>query len=460
MKGAPLLTLLPGSDRREEGKQPVVIDVDYNDALRAFQGSDDGEDHPDLPMTFRWRVPPGIRDCRSLPWTGNAKRDHAIAGIVTEALAVAGTDMKVSVSLNWNWYTGRERVVGAGFTYSNVRYALTVLEAGGWITVVKGEKRKGGSGIQTAFWPTEQLTQTISPEITFVYGVRDPIIMRDAFGLMQPVPDTREMGRIRERMKRRNEAYAATDLRLDAPDITWTADKPMWIDGRWCDPRRNQAHAVFNGGTRLGGRHYGLFYQTLSQREHGRRDQLMKDGKPVDEPDFSGCHPNQLYHERGLNPDGDLYTVTHDAYGRDESKLAMQCLINASGERSALEGFAYKLACAEAKADLKAGGPKLSPVEIDARAMGHMPDAVRLFDALKDRHAPIAGAFFTGAGTRLQYVETVIMQRAALECLDRGIVVYPMHDSAITGAGYEAGILREAMARSWRQETGFEAKIG
>jgi len=428
---------------------------------QAATAATDPEVRRDLPMSFRWRHPACIRDCRALPWTSDPKRNHAIAGIVAEAMSIAGTDQRISVSLRRDWYVNRERIVGAGYTYIHVREAMKALLAGGWIEIIKGKAQRGGSGLQTVLWPTEQLIECVGLERALVYGLRDPVIMRGLDGDPMPIPDTRELRRVRVRLERAREAYAATDLRLDAPDVIWTPDAPMQIDGRWYDPRRKAPHAVYNVTTTAGGRWYGLPYQTLSNRTHGRRAQLVINGQPVEEPDFGGCHPRLLFHERGLEPDGDdLYDVAHPVYGRDQVKLAVQVLINASNECSGIMGFCYRLAAQEAKAEREAGGPILSSDELDARAKGHEGDAVLLFERLKARHAPIGEAFFTGAGTRLQHTETQIMTRAAMACLDRGVVVFPMHDSAITVAGEHASILREEMQRSYVAQIGMEPRIG
>ncbi|MFC6025839.1 hypothetical protein [Methylobacterium mesophilicum] len=421
---------------------------------------EDPEAKRDIPMMFRWSVPGCFRDYRDLPWTGNGDRDHAIASILAEAMSVAGTEQRISVSLRREWYVRRSGIVGRGYTYQHVRGALESLHAAGWVHVLKGVAMEGGSGIQTTFWPTQKLVDLMGIEVALVYGLRDPIVMRGTDGQMMPVPDTRELERRRRHIERLNEAMRGIVVSLDAPDVAWTQNAPMMIDGRDYDPRRTQAHAVYNASTKAGGRLYGLPYQTLSNRTMKRRSQIRIDGALVDEPDFSGCHPRMLYHLSGLDFDGDLYAVSHPTFGRDEAKLATQILINASGEQSALLAFCYRLATQAAKAQLDAGGPRMTQAEVDAIAKGHRNGAKTLFEALKAKHAPISDTLFTGAGIRLQYEESMVMTAAAAACLSRGVVSLPMHDSAITKAGSDASLMREAMHDAYLQRIGKAPLIG
>ncbi|MDQ0546096.1 hypothetical protein QO001_005045 [Methylobacterium brachiatum] len=411
-------------------------------------------------MMFRWAMPGCFRDYRDLPWTGNGDRDHAVASILAEAMSVAGTEQRISVSLRKEWYVRRSGIVGRGYTYQHVRGALESLHAAGWIHVLKGVAMEGGSGIQTTFWPTQKLVDLIGVEVALVYGLRDPIVMRGSDGQMMPVPDTRELERRRRHIERLNEAMRGIVVSLDAPDVAWTQNAPMMIDGRVYDPRRDQAHAVYNMTTRAGGRLYGLPYQTLSNRQKGRRAQLRIDGAPVEEPDFSGCHPRLLYHLSGLDFDGDLYAVAHPTFGRTEAKLATQILINASGERSGLLAFCYRLATQAAGAQFETTQIRMTQAEVDAIAKGHMAGAKALFEALKAKHAPIGKSLFTGAGIRLQWEESMIMTAAAMACLDKGVATLPMHDSSITKAGSDASLMRGAMHDAYLQRAGKAPLIG
>jgi hypothetical protein len=62
-------------------------------------------------------------------------------------------------------------------------------------------------------------------------------------------------------------------------------------------------------------------------------------------------------------------------------------------------------------------------------------EASRILRAVEGRHDRIASAFYSGAGIRLQRVDSDLMMRVEDTLISEGIVALPIHDSFIVQAG-------------------------
>jgi hypothetical protein len=206
-------------------------------------------------------------------------------------------------------------------------------------------------------------------------------------------------------------------------------------------------YRVFNNGEEAnlrfdqGGRLFGGWW--MSVPEHQRRSILIN-GQRTIELDYANCHPRMLYHERGLECEGDLYSIPAiDAYEAELGlapgtyrpciKWLMQIMINGRGRPEAVE----------APADIH------FPPDMSGKSL------VRLIEA---KHQPIAQSFCTGAGLRLMRVESDIALTIVSTAMEQDWTVLSIHDSFIATLENRER-LKALMVHAYVQELGKEPTI-
>jgi hypothetical protein len=169
-----------------------------------------------------------------------------------------------------------------------------------------------------------------------------------------------------------------------------------------------------NGSFDQGGRMYGGWWINTPK---ALRRKITINGQPTVELDFSGCAIRMLYHERGLQFHGDPYWLADIAayevkagfppgHFREGIKAITQALINDQGGK---EPERIKLP------DGLSFFPRFRRLEV--RKM------------IEDKHAPIADAFGTGAGLRLQRDDSDLALAIIERLMLNGKVSLPIHDS-------------------------------
>ena len=192
-------------------------------------------------------------------------------------------------------------------------------------------------------------------------------------------------------------------------------------------------HRVFNRGSKnfdKGGRFYGPYYQGMPSKF---RKNLYIDGKKTVEWDYSGLHIRMLYHQLGLEFNGDPYAIG-DGSQRNEYKLVSLISINADkrGSHIAVRD-ALKDAGFDAAQDLSA--------------------IRKMMDDFKARHAPIQDFLFSGVGIDLQNADSRIMEQIMMLLHKAGIPALPIHDSVIVQEEHSAR-LQKIMVRVYEEEMG------
>lgn len=200
----------------------------------------------------------------------------------------------------------------------------------------------------------------------------------------------------------------------------------------------------FNGGSfDAGGRLYGAWWINCPQ---DLRPLITINAEQTVELDFSGCAIRMLYHESKRECDGDPYFLEAvDAcerengfavgHFREDIKRMTQALIN--GREG---GYAERI--------------KL-PQRHTFKPYFTRPEVMAM---IKEKHAPIAQTFQTGAWGRLQRADSDIALRVIGELGEKSIVALPIHDSFITNKDKE-DCLKQAMIRSYQSEFGFSPVI-
>ena len=192
-----------------------------------------------------------------------------------------------------------------------------------------------------------------------------------------------------------------------------------------------------------GGRLYGGWWIGAPKALRGK---ITINGQPTVELDFSGCAPRMLYHERGLDYRDDPYRLEVIAayeqkeglkadHFREGIKAMMQALIN----------------------DRDKGKPERIrlPDGLSFRPGFSRPEVRKI---IEEKHAPIAGAFGTGAGLRLQRIDSDLALRIVTELREAGIAALPIHDSFIVKSSCGEQ-LRNKMIESYNRMFGFNPVI-
>jgi hypothetical protein len=160
-----------------------------------------------------------------------------------------------------------------------------------------------------------------------------------------------------------------------------------------------------NGSLNRGGR----LYSPIQNYKKETRKCLYFDGDPTLEIDYSSFHPHLLYHQDGLQFNGDDPYII-EGFDRDNVKVAFNIMLNRKGSK-----------------DNKSAANTISAeVGIDTLV------AKSLEQAILSLHSPIAKHFNTGVGLKLQRLDSDIAMSVIdhfVNVLKRPIV--SIHDSFI-----------------------------
>jgi len=248
---------------------------------------------------------------------------------------------------------------------------------------------------------------------------KDLIVLRDKEGTDIPVAETEETLRIRMNLQTINSVNERHFVALCVLDEEFQNIYRRINIGRTGGRSTSDiyfgntdVHRVFCNGTLAeGGRFYGGWWQNLPKEY---RKFIRIDNRVVDELDYSCLHPTLLYLEDGLLvPEGDMYSVPgFPTEARKFLKVAMNVMLNAKNRTSAKRA-----------------------IRLDQRKnldYPPLPEGMTLdevFDGFLLKHSGISKHFFTGAGTRLQRVDSDVAEAVMLKLVRKDTAVLPLHDS-------------------------------
>lgn len=201
------------------------------------------------------------------------------------------------------------------------------------------------------------------------------------------------------------------------------------------------SHRVFNHDWNHGGRFYHCG-QTTPKRF---REEMLINGEPVAECDYSAMHINLAYALMGLQaPSGDLYAW--DGVPRPVAKKAALWMLNGCKVhqmRIKLEDAANDASSADKTADAAMYRQWAKKYALAAQAFyeAHRP----IVDLMNDERI----------GLKLQRQDSEVAERVLLELLARDVVCLPIHDSFIVQAKHKP-LLLQIMGDAYRDVTGFE----
>ena len=200
-------------------------------------------------------------------------------------------------------------------------------------------------------------------------------------------------------------------------------------------------YRIFNNNSfDQGGRFYGAFYQTMPK---DLRKDVLINGEPTVELDYAAHHVRIPYHLEGVDYREDPYLAfTDDPKERSLFKKLLLIAINAKTEREFVIGFRNAF-----KATAKQENLSLTSASI-----------LTLLQRAKTTHNQIAGYVNSGAGCRLQNLDSQITEAILMRMTEMGIPCLPVHDSYIVPRQHEDR-LRDVMVGEYRAVLGFEPVI-
>lgn len=338
------------------------------------------------------------------------------AAVVIAAFEASFTGLSVSYSRNRNYY-GRHR--HRLLKYEAVCQAVDLLAAAGWVHHYK--QAPGNRGWQSAFEATPELIDTMQrilagkPRLKLA-RLPQTTILRDENGKPLDYNRTRQIDRQDRKTEGFNEAISAAAINHAEPSNV------VGLPTLACPLAR-----IHNKNFGRGGRFYAMGASWQNIKSEARRA-LTIDGEPAVELDFDGMHIAMLYAEAGLPLPRDCHDIS--GWPRKLVKVATFTLINATTEKAARMSIAHS----------EHLGELAEPGSQDA-----IGKARALIEAIKNRHAPIAGQLHSDAGARLMRKDSDIAEAVMAELiLRRGIVALPIHDSFLVPAS-KRDELQEAM---------------
>lgn len=290
-------------------------------------------------------------------------------------------------------------------------------------------RRAGGEPIVLKQTSTN-VAQQMSGEVADAFDIL--IRTGAALGDLMPYDDTEDIHRLRHEMHRINDALDGARISLDPAVATDAARRKAIVDpgDRWLRRGFNNGHIDM----RHGGRLYGGFWMGLPKEE--RRLGIFIDDEPVAELDFRAMMPRLLYAHAGHD-----FPASRDPYDvppipsecRDGVKMLFSSLLNS------------KWALTRWPKDCAKQFPKRIPYA-DVLAI------------VRHHHAPVASYFGTLVGFELMRMESDILVKIMLRCIDEGITVLPIHDAVLCPAS-AAHLVERIMLDAFSQTTGIDGAV-
>ena len=283
--------------------------------------------------------------------------------------------------------------------------------------------------------PQDTEGETVLVKVTESQSIKGNVVETKVFKDYQDTPQTSQM---RANLKIINHALSKHwyDLNLDDDEfdkmqsqLLSKEQKASGVD-RQINLSKRSLYRLFNDeALTTGGRFYGGWWQEIPKRY---RENLVINGKPMAELDYSGLHPAILYLELGLVPPNDPYEgiFPKENLGYSPSPKDFRSCVKVS-----------------LNAMLNAKQPMKRPPRGFRRANANCSWRA-LSEAITERHAAIKHLFYTNQGLRLQRLDSNIAEYVLLHFAKMKVAVLPLHDSFLVHSGYLTE-LREVMVEAF-----------
>ena len=352
----------------------------------------------------------------------------------------------VAISRDNNSYKARSRYNSLGISRIVVDVLDLLIDRGyveqkiGWADPLTNRS------YYTRIWGTKKL-QALFEEVEFspldleYDSNRETIILRDGEGEDIEYADATAVCRMRAVVERYNNFLS--HFFIDIPTLESGAIcVPSGKSENWfyVNNGPNFTYRVFNRNSfELGGRFYGGWWQNIPKEY---RPRIFIDDRPTSEVDYRNNHVVLLYNLKDLEmPRSDAYSISkpselsHISEYRSLVKKLLLMAVNADDEKKTFQAFRSDAARGSAEAKLKDNQLQL------------------VLDLLKDKHHPIADRLCSGAGIKLQFIDSQITEKIITRFMDNEVPILIIHDSYIVPDGQES-FLEGTMTWAFQEVTG------
>lgn len=188
------------------------------------------------------------------------------------------------------------------------------------------------------------------------------------------------------------------------------------------------------------------------------RASIEFNAKQSTELDFRSFHCLMLYHLAKINYRKDPYMLWGDETTPEErlmAKIAVNCMINADSEQSALSACNHAMSAFTTKRGCRKTGKDLEDAQhlYNASRVAGLKFAQVIPLALKVHHR-IVGSFFQDMGIKLMNIDSAIALDVLYHFAKRNLPCLGVHDSFITFKELEADLIA-IMGRAYERRLGF-----
>ncbi len=324
-----------------------------------------------------------------------------------------------------------ERYEKCDFNNSQFVRALDALKSWGFVTYYKGFKHQDAKQGVTSFWmPEPPFLQWLNEHMADLEVVPfreavELIRLKDSDKRLCDYVDDEMVISMRERVEASNRMRS---------DFAWSyipmIDERQYQEGdqrRFIPSVSLRCHRQFRETFHSGGR----FYCAAQSLRKGERATITVNGEATIELDYKSLHPRLLYNDEGIEAPADCYAS--DARPRELTKLVSLLSINCSSFRQARQTL-------------------MQHASLSAEA------ASEHLRSYAEEHPAIAHRFFSSGWSRLQFLDSQVVDAVLTQATAEGIPVFPVHDSFIVSSRF-AQWLKRAAAESYKELTGFKSVI-
>ena len=336
-----------------------------------------------------------------------------------------------------------------GLVYCTRTYILTMIDEmvrRGYIDQRLGYGNKLDKGNKTLLIPTNKLIQEFNTITLGEVLLKEEIELRDKKlasqkrGKSIDYSDNEFTLKIRDEVKFINEAIKSVDislieeskilaknfpislfngsdiqkdLYLSQPPFLNSSSNSQYYHSSPLEPGQSlpnfEIRNVFNGFRRIftggdfafGGRYHDVGCFSYQSMNKGIRANILIDGEPTVELDFSNMFLMMLYHTEGIDYQSDGYEI--DGYERDDVKLAVNIVFNTKNKQGA----------------------------VGALRNNGISDGGKLIDLIKMKHSRLEKYFYSEIANELMRKESDIATEIITIGISEGIISLPLHDSFI-----------------------------
>jgi hypothetical protein len=388
----------------------------------------------DHPLVTSCRLP-GLAEAIGLRPAPSAAHELVRDTYLTNICMAGEADKAMSYSRRRARYP-MSRYRRSDFTYGNVtRVAADIV---GTELVTEDRTEPGVRGRQSTLKATPELMALWSNigRDPIYDGSDETIILksRDEERRLLEYVDTPAVRAMRDDLRTINEMFASMDV--EVPGGKEIANGLLLFEKPGKDKygrpviKRHHVRLSQKTGRRIFAeqfnRHlHGRLYVAFQNIPSDARKTMRINGEACIELDFEAMHPTLAYNEAGIRMDDKPYALGH-GITRNEAKLGLLIGFNADDRLSAVRAL----------------------VRDDDELQIPYHQAVKIIDAVFERHDPIRRMLCTDSGIKFMNIDSRITVGAMKALVDRGIPVIGVHDSLIVPTRFE-GQAREEMDKSW-----------